>query len=147
MGNILPDKNTGDENAAFRSHGDALDPRPSHGSPLSPMATALTDGTQAGSLIPRPDGEESTSLRALAIIATRLGLDVSVDQLRRRFALPPGEPDTATLIAVAKEIGLEARSLRMSFQELPQVGRALPAILRARNGGALILEEARTDPA
>jgi subfamily B ATP-binding cassette protein HlyB/CyaB len=73
-------------------------------------------------------------------------LDVSVDQLRRRFALPPGEPDTPKLIALARELGLEARSLHMTFQELPQVARALPAILRAKDGGALILEEARTDP-
>jgi subfamily B ATP-binding cassette protein HlyB/CyaB len=113
------------------------------------MATALTDAnsSSSGAMIPPPTGQDSTSLRALAVIASRLGLDVSTEQLRRRFALPPGEPDTATLIAVAKEIGLDARSLHMSFQELPQVGRALPAILRAKNGGALILEEARTDPA
>ncbi len=92
-------------------------------------------------------GEISTSLRALAAIASRLGVDASVDQLRRRFALQSGEPDTPTLIALAREIGLEARSLHMTFQDLPQVARALPAILRAKNGGALILEEARADPA
>jgi ATP-binding cassette subfamily B protein len=74
-------------------------------------------------------------------------LDVSVDQLRRRFALEPGEPDTPTLIALARELGLEAKTLRMTFQELPRVARALPAILRAKDGGALILEEARSDPA
>ena len=34
----------------------------------------------------------------------------------------------------------------MTFQELPRVARALPAILRAKDGGALILEEARSDP-
>ena len=33
----------------------------------------------------------------------------------------------------------------MHFRDLPKVGRALPAILRANNGGALILEEARSD--
>jgi ATP-binding cassette subfamily B protein len=88
----------------------------------------------------------STSLRALATIASRLGLDVSVDQLRRRFALQPGEPDTATLIAWAREIGLDARALRLPFQDLPRIARALPAILRAKDGGALILEEARSDP-
>jgi ATP-binding cassette subfamily B protein len=92
------------------------------------------------------DGTISTSLRALAAIASRLGLDVSVDQLRRRFAPRPGEPDTPTLIAWAREVGLEARALRLSFQELPRVARALPAILRAKDGGALILEEARSDP-
>ena len=79
-------------------------------------------------------------------MASRLGLDVSVEQLRRRFALPPGEPDTPTLIALARELGLDAQALHMTFEELPRVARALPAILRAKDGGALILEEARTDP-
>jgi ATP-binding cassette, subfamily B, bacterial HlyB/CyaB len=97
---------------------------------------------------PQEDPEQiSSSLRALAAIASRLGLDVSFDQLRRRFALPHGEPETPQLIAIARELGLEARAVRMGFQELPRVARALPAILRARDGGALILEEARTDPA
>lgn len=88
-----------------------------------------------------------TSLRALAMVASRLGLDVSVEQLRRRFALIPGEPDTPTLIALARELGLEGQVLRMSFEELPRLARALPAILRAKSGGALILEDARSDPA
>jgi len=90
---------------------------------------------------------DSTSIRALAAVAARLGLDVSVEQLRRRFALQAGEPDTPTLIALARELGLDARSVRMTFEELPQLARALPAILRAKNGGALILEDARSDPA
>src|ERR1700722_10953322 len=89
----------------------------------------------------------STTLRALAAIASRLGLDVSVDQLRRRFALEPGEPDTPKIVALARELGLEARALRMTFQDLPRIARALPAILRAKDGGALILEDARADPA
>ena len=92
------------------------------------------------------DSEVSSSLQALAIIANRLGVDVSIDQLRRRFALDAGEPTTATLIAIARELGLEARALQLSFQELPRLSRALPALLRARDGGALILEDARTDP-
>lgn len=110
------------------------------------MHKSITDARGTASTKIQP-AESFSSLRALAIIASRLGLDVSVEQLHRRFALPPGEPDTATLVSLAKEIGLEARSLHMTFQELPQIGRALPAILRARDGGALILEEARTDPA
>jgi len=105
------------------------------------MQTAISE-------TPEEQPEElSTSLRALAAVASRLGLDVSVDQLRRRFALERGEPATPTLVALALELGLDARSLHMTFQELPRVARALPAILRAKDGGALILEEARTDPA
>jgi ATP-binding cassette subfamily B protein len=87
-----------------------------------------------------------TSLRALAAVAARLGVDASVDQMRRRFALQPGEPDTPTLIALARELGLEAQALHMKFEDLPQLGKALPAILRAKDGGALILEDARSDP-
>jgi subfamily B ATP-binding cassette protein HlyB/CyaB len=87
----------------------------------------------------------SSSLQALALVATRLGLDVSVEQLRRRFALQIGEPTTPELIAIAKELGLEARSVRTRFDELPLLARTLPAILRAKNGGALILEDARSE--
>lgn len=94
-----------------------------------------------------PEPSVPSSLRALVIVGSRLGLDITVDQLRRRFALPPGEPDTRTLIAVAREVGLDAEALRMTFQQLPRIARALPAILRAKDGGALILEEARTDRA
>ncbi|MHB8726485.1 MAG: peptidase domain-containing ABC transporter [Casimicrobiaceae bacterium] len=100
-----------------------------------------------GSMEPTPEAGISSSLRALAAVASRLGLDVSVDQLRRRFALQRGEPDTPTLIALARELGLDAQVLRMTFQDLPRIARALPAILRAKDGGALILEDARADPA
>ena len=89
----------------------------------------------------------SSSLLALASVASRLGVDASVDQLRRRFALAPGEPDTPTLIALAREVGLEAQALQMKFEDLPRLAGALPAILRAKDGGALILEDARSDPA
>ncbi len=100
-----------------------------------------------GSIEAAPGAAISSSLRALAAVASRFGLDVSVDQLRRRFALQRGEPDTATLVALARELGLEAQVLRMTFQDLPRIARALPAILRAKDGGALILEDARADPA
>src|ERR1700733_8169598 len=99
-----------------------------------------------GSAEQRSDAAISTSLRALAAVAARLGVDASVDQLRRRFALQPGDPDPQTLIALARELGLEAQALHMKFEELPRLGRALPAILRAKDGGALILEDARSDP-
>ena len=37
---------------------------------------------------------KSSALAALAAVATRLGVDTSVDQLRRRFSVEGGEPDT-----------------------------------------------------
>jgi hypothetical protein len=76
-----------------------------------------------------------TTLRALAAVATRLGLDVSVDQLRRRFAVEPVQSDTPTFIAAARELGVEVRASRMTFKELPRVAHAQPTILRAKDGG------------
>jgi ATP-binding cassette subfamily B protein len=103
--------------------------------------------TLTGSITESIDQPICSSLQALAAVASRLGFGVNVEQLRRRFALQAGEPDTATLIALARELGLEARSLQLSFAELPRLSRSLPAILRARDGGALLLEDARSDPA
>jgi ATP-binding cassette subfamily B protein len=91
-------------------------------------------------------GSTSSALSALALIATRLGVDTDIEQLRRRFAVGEAEPDTARLVAMARELGLEAESLQMTFAELPRLAKTLPAILRARDGGALILEDARSDP-
>lgn len=93
-----------------------------------------------------PQKAQSSALAALAAVATRLGVDTSVDQLRRRFAVEGIEPDTRTLIAMARELGLEAKSLHLTFAELPRLSKSFPAILRARDGGALLLEGARSDP-
>jgi subfamily B ATP-binding cassette protein HlyB/CyaB len=91
---------------------------------------------------PKP---QSSSLMALVAVAARLGVDTSVDQLRRRFSMDTVEPDTGTLIAMARELGLEAKSLHLTFDELPRLSKTLPAILRAKGGGALLLENARSD--
>jgi subfamily B ATP-binding cassette protein HlyB/CyaB len=100
-------------------------------------------------IVPQASGtanSKSSALAALAAIATRLGVDTSVDQLRRRFCVEAAEPDTGMLIAMARDLGLEAKSLHLTFAELPRVSKTLPAILRVKDGGALLLEGARSDP-
>ena len=47
---------------------------------------------------------------------------------------------------MARELGLQAKSLHLTFAELPRLSKTLPAILRAKDGGALLLEDARSDP-
>jgi subfamily B ATP-binding cassette protein HlyB/CyaB len=93
-----------------------------------------------------PAPPESSALYALVLLAARLGIEVSQEQIRRRFSLELGDPPTETLVAIARELGLEARVLDLTFAELPTLSKSLPAILRARDGGALILEGARADP-
>src|SRR5271154_1578611 len=85
-------------------------------------------------------------LQALIAIALRLGIEINPDQLRRRFALNDSAIPSSTLVAIARELGMEARVLHVAFSELPRLGKTLPAILRSRDGGALLLEDARSDP-
>ena len=87
-----------------------------------------------------------TGLAALAQLATRLGIDLNVEQLRRRFSLAAEEPTSDELVAMAKDLGLEAQILHVVFADLPSMSKTLPAILRAKDGTALILEDARSDP-
>ena len=87
-----------------------------------------------------------TAVSALANLATRLGIETTAEQLCRRFVLSEGEPGSDALIAMAKELGLKAQRLQVTFAELPRLAKTLPAILRARDGKALILEAVHSDP-
>jgi ATP-binding cassette subfamily B protein len=106
----------------------------------------MNEVSGVSAVAPRDALPVASSLLALVFIAGRLGVDVSLEQLRRRFVLDSGEPDTPTLVALARELGLEAKPVSMAFHELPRLVRSLPAILRAKEGGALILDDARSDP-
>lgn len=87
-----------------------------------------------------------STLHAIVAIANRLGIDISYAELRRNYALPNGEPETRMVIAIARDLGMEARSIRTNFRELTRLGKTLPAILRVNDGGALIIESAHVDP-
>lgn len=89
---------------------------------------------------------ESSTFHAIVAIARRLGLEVSYQELRRNYSLPSGEPDTRAIIAIARDIGMEARAVATKFRNLPQLSKTLPAIIRVNDGAALILESARIDP-
>jgi ATP-binding cassette, subfamily B, bacterial HlyB/CyaB len=89
---------------------------------------------------------ESSALHALAVVARRLGIDLSYVELQRNYALPEGEPKTGTLIAIARDVGLEAKAVKVRFKDLVRLEKSLPAIIRVGNGAALVLEGARRDP-
>ncbi len=88
----------------------------------------------------------SSALGALAAVASRLGIYTDEVQLKRRYVLETGDPNTETLIAIARDLGLDARALNVTFAQLPRLAKTLPAILRAKDGSALLLEDARSDP-
>lgn len=95
----------------------------------------------------RVEGERpsSTALRALSIVAQRLGLDTSLDQLQRSFSFGSGEPAGEQLAAIARETGLEAKLLQARWPDLSKLKSVLPAILRLRTGAYLLLEAFRDE--
>lgn len=106
----------------------------------------MTIATEASKKSADAGAPVPSSLRALAVVASRLGIEADAGQMLRHLAIDAPEPDTATLVAMARELGLQAQVLTMRFDELPRLGKTLPAILRAKDGGAFILEDARSDP-
>ena len=100
-------------------------------------------------IAPSKPGEsfgEISAFHALVVVARRLGVDISYGELARSYAANRGEPKNATLVAIARDIGLEAKVIDVKFRDLPKLSKSLPAIIRVNNGAALVLESAKQDP-
>lgn len=96
--------------------------------------------------VEKTSNHESSALHGLTALARRLGVDTSVAELRRSFALSDKEPDTKTLLAIARAIGLDARRIVVRFKDLPALGKSLPALIRVSGNSTLILDSAGIDP-
>ena len=82
-------------------------------------------------------------IACLAAIARFHGLDYTEMQLVQ-FASPgPEGVKPAHLVQVARKIDLSAKLVRLSWDRLRRLGRALPAILILRDGGAVVLSGIR----
>jgi ATP-binding cassette, subfamily B, bacterial HlyB/CyaB len=86
------------------------------------------------------------ALAALAAVARRRGFETTAEQLFRSYPSAAGTPSSAILVAIARDLGLEARALNLRFDGLARLRKTLPAILMTRGGGALILEGVKDDP-
>jgi ATP-binding cassette subfamily B protein len=91
------------------------------------------------------DRVSSTSFLALVIVAARHGVDLNADTLRRSYVVSDAEPTTEVLMAIARDAGLDVRSIRPKWHELTKLQRVLPAILCLRGGGSLVLDAVVTD--
>ncbi|MBP2294271.1 peptidase domain-containing ABC transporter [Azospirillum rugosum] len=92
-----------------------------------------------------PEGARTTSLHALAIVARHHGLHLSVEQMRRDYAVEAGEPNTRLLMKIAEDSGLTVRSSKLSWKHLSRLGKALPLLLRLRDGSTMVLVSFRKD--
>src|SRR6476661_5887219 len=87
-------------------------------------------------------------LGALAIVARYRGIHLSPTQLRRDHRIGADGPAPDELLRIARANGLRALATRLGFDDLMQLGRALPAILLLKNGSAMVLRrtEAKAQP-
>jgi ATP-binding cassette subfamily B protein len=93
----------------------------------------------------RIEGAQPSLLGCLVIAARHRGIHLSVRQLVHDNLLGPGEISVAQLIAIAGKCGLRASVTRLSWRQLMTLGRALPVILRLKNGAAMVLLRAHPD--
>src|SRR5688572_1266861 len=88
----------------------------------------------------------SGMLEALVAVGRRQGLDMSVEAVRRRFVVQDHAIGNSILISLAAELGLQARAIRVGWRDLPRLSKVLPAILKLRDGAAVILEAVVDNP-
>jgi len=89
--------------------------------------------------IVEPEACPHTAVRSLALVARHRGIDISFERLRHDYVLENTEPSLRRLIGMADDIGLRAKRVRLKWRDLERLDRALPAILRLRNGNCMVL--------
>ncbi|WP_448207523.1 peptidase domain-containing ABC transporter [Azospirillum sp. sgz302134] len=101
--------------------------------------------TATNSQVASPEAARTTSLDALAVVARHHGLHLSVEQIRRDYGIESGEPPTRLLLKIAEDKGLTARSAQLRWKHLARLGKALPLLLRLRDGRTMVLVAFRED--
>lgn len=86
----------------------------------------------------------STALLALARLATRHGLQLSPDQLRRASPFDGAEPPVGQLIRIAEGSGFTVRRLRIRAGELAKLAEATPCLLVLANGRYALLDRVQS---
>lgn len=81
-------------------------------------------------------------LGSLVIVARQHGIQLSVPQLIHDHLLAPGQPSLSQLLTIAAACGLRASRVRLTWQQVLRLGKALPAIVLLRNGQSMVLREA-----
>ncbi|MBP7335243.1 peptidase domain-containing ABC transporter [Niveispirillum sp.] len=78
-------------------------------------------------------------LEGLRFIARHHGLHLSREQLIRQHARDDAEVTPSVVVDAAERAGMTAKVSRMRFEHLLRLGRAIPALLRLRDGTARLL--------
>lgn len=81
----------------------------------------------------------NTALVCLTIIAGENKIEVTKDRLSHEYNLDQNEIPTVKIARIAKDLGLKAKLLKLSWKDLCNLKKAYPAMARLKNGKHVIL--------
>jgi ATP-binding cassette subfamily B protein len=108
------------------------------------MSTQPNDIQSPDEMLSIPD--QANPLEVLARVATAHGVELTAGDLRRNYVDVPDDLNSQWLMAVAREAGLDAKSVHPKWQQLPRLTNILPAIIRLNDGGAAVLRSVISSP-
>jgi ATP-binding cassette, subfamily B, bacterial HlyB/CyaB len=100
-------------------------------------STGMIEATAAAP--PSEGSAEPSGLGCLVIVARRHGLHLTVQQLVHDNVLPNREVSVAEVLKCATSAGLKGKSVSLDWNGLAHLKKALPAIVRMKTGGSLVL--------
>jgi ATP-binding cassette subfamily B protein len=83
-----------------------------------------------------------TNLHCLALVARHHGVDLSPERLVHDYDVGDARVPTRQLLRMAKDAGLRARSLRLTWKSLLELGEAYPVLAELGNGNWVIVSGA-----
>ncbi len=81
----------------------------------------------------------NTALICFSLIAREHKIELTQDRLVHEYGLNRQEIPKNTLLRIAKDHGLQAKALRMSWPDLAKLKKAWPALARLKNGRHVVL--------
>ena len=88
---------------------------------------------------------DPSGLECLVIVARQHGLHLTASQLTHDNLLTAGEVSSADLIKCASTAGLTAKSITLDWKGLRELKKALPAIVKLKNGASMVLRRLEGD--
>ena len=81
----------------------------------------------------------NTALVCFSIVAREHKIELTQDRLRHEYDLGKNEIPANTLLRICKDHGLKAKKIYFSWENLINLKKAFPAIVRLRNGRHLVV--------
>jgi ATP-binding cassette, subfamily B, bacterial HlyB/CyaB len=80
-----------------------------------------------------------TNLHCLCLVGRHHGIDLSLERLQHDYDVGDTQVSTRQLLRMAKDAGLRARNLNMTWKSLFRLGEAYPVLAELENGNWIVI--------